>query len=426
MPKKPPFFRLFVAKALLAFAALAALSSTLPGQEPPGVEAAPPKAKLNLRELFGGSGSEVGGNHVRFTGSFTIEKGSRNGTVTLAAKIDPDWHVYSITQPSGGPMKSQLKVPTSPNYTVVGLFQADRAPHIRPPGVFPVNSEEHEGAVSWSVPIELSEGVDAQTLIIPINYSGQVCTSGDRGACIPISEQINAKFAGYIEKSSTPGEYHPEAGQAQLVLKGHIEPAAVTRGSTAKLVITAEPNPGWHVYAYAMKDPDTVGANKPTLIYLAPIPGWKRSAVQASVQPRSKERYHEEPVTWTIELAVPPDAPQGDTQLTGYLGFQTCDSKSCLPPQAVQFRVSIPVRSKEQPGQIPLDFLAVGTTEAATVTGYKDVAKLVADDRTQPFEINVKLLIPMIGFGLLGGLILNLMPCVLPVIGLKQIGRAHV
>ena len=127
----------------MAFFAL--LSCGAPAQEPPGVEAAPQKSKLNLRELFGGGG-EVGGNHVRFTGSFTIEKGSRNGTLTVAAKIDPDWHVYSITQPSGGPMKSQLKVPNSPNYTVVGLFHADRAPHIKPPGVFPVNSEEHEGA----------------------------------------------------------------------------------------------------------------------------------------------------------------------------------------------------------------------------------------------------------------------------------------
>src|SRR5207237_4992256 len=44
---------------------------------------------------------------------------------------------------------------------------------------------------------------------------------------------------------------------------------------------------------------------------------------------------------------------------------------------------------------------------------------LAAADKPPAAEINVKSLVPMIGFGLLGGLILNLMPCVLPVIGLK-------
>ncbi len=427
MPEKPLYFRLFVRRSLLAVALAAVLARALPAQEPPGIEAATDKPQLNLRELFSGGG-DAGGNHVRFTGTFTIEKGSRNGTLTLAAKIDPDWHVYSITQPSGGPMKSQVKVPTSPNYTVVGLFRADRSPHIKPPGVFPVNSEEHEGAVNWSVPIEVSEGIDPESLTIPINYSGQVCTSGDRGACIPVSEQITAKFAGYLEKSATPGEYHPDASQAQLVFKGHVEPAAVIRGGKARLLITATPNSGWHVYAYATKDPDIIGANKPTLIYVAPLPGWKRSEVKASAQPKTKpplaaglptERFHAQPITWTIELTVPADAPQGETQLTGYIGFQTCDSKSCLPPQVVQFRVSIPVRAKEMPGQVPLDFLAVGKSEAGGVSGYKDLAKLVTADKPPAAEVNLKALIPMIGFGLLGGLILNLMPCVLPVIGLK-------
>src|SRR5262249_29902403 len=158
------------------------------------------------------------------------------------------------------------------------------------------------------------------------NYTGQVCTDGDGGSCIPIfGHKIAAKFAGYTEKSATPGEYHPDATLAQLVFKGHFEPAAVTRGSKAKLVITAEPNPGWHVYAYEAKEGNTI--NKPTLIYVAPLSGWKRSAVKASSQLKTKhsplpgasaERFHEGPVTWTIEFTVPADAPQGETQINGY------------------------------------------------------------------------------------------------------------
>jgi thiol:disulfide interchange protein len=413
-------YRSFVWLVMVVLALGAATMA--PAQPPPGVESAPPSG-LSLRELFSDGSADIGGEHVRFSGSFTIEKGTREGTLTISAKIDPQWHVYSIRQPAGGPMKSEIKVPASPNYTVIGLFQADRAPHIKPPGVFPVPSEEHSDAVNWSVPIELTEGVEPEKVTIEANYSGQVCKDGDNGACIPIfGQKIAAKFAGYTEKSATPGEYRPDANQAQVVFKGHLEPAAVARGGKAKLVITAEPNAGWHVYANAAKDPDVIGANKPTLIYVAPVPGWKRSAVKASEQPKSKDRYHEQPVTWTIDFTVPADAPQGETQVTGYIGFQTCDSKSCLPPQAVQFRATIPVKSKEQTGEIPLDFIALGNAEsgAGNVTSYKDVAKLASADSAPAGEpADLKTLLPMIGFGLLGGLILNLMPCVLPVIGLK-------
>src|SRR2546429_3300243 len=47
------------------------------------------------------------------------------------------------------------------------------------------------------------------------------------------------------------------------------------------------------------------------------------------------------------------------------------------------------------------------------------MAKLATAAGGSVVETDVKSLVPMIGFGLLGGLILNLMPCVLPVIGLK-------
>src|SRR5690242_12093028 len=100
MLENPPLFRFSLAQSSVAIAWFAIAVGSVSAQEPPGIEAAPSQPKLNLRELFSG-GNDAGGNHVRFTGSFTIEKGSRSGTLTLAAKIDPDWHVYSITQPSG-------------------------------------------------------------------------------------------------------------------------------------------------------------------------------------------------------------------------------------------------------------------------------------------------------------------------------------
>lgn len=406
---------LTVGLLIAAFSATFALAQAPPGAEPPtGL----PKGGL-FGKLLGGPSED--GEHVSLSGSFTVNKATRRGTLTVTAVIGDDWHIYSLTQPAGGPGKSELKVTKSPSYGLLGQFQPDAPPHVKPPEVFKVNSEEHTGTVNWLVPIEVFEGVDPESLAIEVTYSGQVCKDGPGGVCIPIfGEKVTAKFAGYEAAAGKPGEYRPDESQAQVVFTGHIEPAVVRRGDKAQLVITATPNPKWHVYAFATKDPDAVGANKPTLIYVAPPAGWKQSTAKPSAPPITKaaagnlpeQRYYEQPVTWTIDLTVPADAPQGETIITGYLGFQTCDENSCQPPQAAQFRVALPVKTATEKGELPLEFTALDQ-------GYKHVADLAAKAPVATSELNIRALIPMVGFGLLGGLILNLMPCVLPVIGLK-------
>jgi suppressor for copper-sensitivity B len=394
----------------------------------PGTENNPARPNLNFNFL--GGPAAPAGQPVIVAGSFTVEKGGRRGILSVSAVMEPSWHVYSLTQPIGGPQRSTIKVADSAQFKLLGDFQPDRPPHIKPPGVFPVPEEEHEGAVIWSAPIQLAEGVDPQALTIDVSYGGQVC-GGPSGTCIPVSEKMAAKLAGYTETSATPGEYRPDPSQAQLVLSGYVDPGAVTPGGKVRLSITATPNPGWHIYAYATKDPDVVGANKPTLIYLAPLTGWTYSRVKTSVQPTVKpplaaglpeERSHEGPVTWTVELTASADARPGEAILTGYLGFQTCDKNSCLPPQAVQFRATIPVKASAEAGKAPLEFKAlerVSIGPSKSVSGYKYVADLAAANPQGTGKLEFKSLLPMIGFGLLGGLILNLMPCVLPVIGLK-------
>jgi suppressor for copper-sensitivity B len=374
------------------------------------------KPKLQLNVLDNLLGPPDLGEKVSFFGSFTIEKGSRRGVLTVSAQIEPEWHIYSITQPGGVPATSTVLTPApTASYKLLGPFQPDRAPEIKKIEGFTGNSEEHHDQVAWHAPIELAEGVQPETLTIKIKASAQAC----KNACIQVDADVDAAFSGFTEPSKSPGEYHPPATEAEVVLKGHIEPAAVAPGGKAKLVLTATPTKGWHIYPYSIKDPDTIG-NKPTLIHLSPLPGgWTRSAATASAKP--KGGHHEEPVSWTIELSIPADSPQGESVVSGYVGFQTCkNAGACLFPHAVQFRAPLAVRAKTEAGTIPVEFFPVNAADkAAPVKGYKDVAKLAAEHPAPSGEIDVATLLPMIGFGLLGGLILNLMPCVLPVIGLK-------
>jgi suppressor for copper-sensitivity B len=408
-------------------------------------EPSEPPVKLNLKDLGipglgGGPGFGGSAEPATLSASFKVMEGSRRGLLSVHCLIEPDWHVFSITQPKGGPMPSAVKVTESEQFKLLGPFQADRPPHVKPPDVFPVNSEEHEEQVIWTAPIELAEGVKAEDATIEVKFSGQVCTSGEQGACIPLSKKLVAKFAGYDAAPENAGEYRPDPKfEAEVVIAGRIEPEAVAPGGKAKLIITATPTPGWHVYAYSPVDPEQ--ANKPTLIVLSGLPaGWSRSPVVASSEPKREPAHdglpetftHEEAVTWMIDLTAPSESPEGEHVLTGYVGFQTCKNKGgCLPPQAVQFRVGIPVASAAKAGEIPLEFIKPKKAAARggndgpqvktvnEVRSYSDVAKLAKAHPAPTGKVDWKSLVPIIGFGLLGGMILNLMPCVLPVIGLK-------
>jgi thiol:disulfide interchange protein len=102
-----------------------------------------------------------------------------------------------------------------------------------------------------------------------------------------------------------------------------------------------------------------------------------------------------------------------------------------LPPQSVQFRATVNVAKTSQAGEVPLEFIERQPKSAAargapdepavvsTVRSYNDVAKLANEHRLPSGKIDFATLGMYMGFGLLGGFILNLMPCVLPVIGLK-------
>jgi thiol:disulfide interchange protein len=427
---RPSVWSLFGAVAALLWCTAPVASQTPPS---PG-KTSEPAPKLDLFKELSLFGDAAGGDgqHVTFFGSYSLPEGSRRGILSVTAQIDPGWHIYSLSQPRGGPQASSLKVAESEQFKLLGKFEPDQPPHVKPPGVFPVPSEEHDGTVTWTAPLELAEDVDPAKLTIAVTFSGQVCMDGPEGKCIPIfGEKIAAAFAGYRQAGAAAGEFRFDPKQAEATLRGHLEPAAAAPGGKVKLVITAEPSAGWHVYAYAPTDPPGSVA-KPTLIYVNPLAGWMRSPVKASAPPKVKpselktlpdERFYEQPVTWTIEFSLPADAAMGEAAVSGYIGLQTCKNQGgCLAPQAVQFRASLAIRGAAERGTIPLEFTAlerVPVSPTKNVPGYQYVADLCAKNPAPTGEVDWKGLVPMIGFGLLGGLILNLMPCVLPVIGLK-------
>ncbi len=283
------------------------------GQTPPTTGAGPPTFDdpLNaLPQLPGASGGDVFGSRVEFSGSFRIEQGTRNGRLSIEARIQSGWHIYSTTQPSGGPRPTVIDIAASTDVQVTGGFVADRDATVHEDPAFPgIPMEEFDTQVTWSAPIRLAENMEPERLNIQVTVNGQVCQTG--GSCDLISDvPVTASFAGYFAPPRAAGEFRGEDGHITIV--GHVEPKVAAPGGTIHLVITAKLAPTWHVYGWAETDPKKI--SKPTLIVLRKTSGWRYGKPKASVEPKAEESglkeepvlyYHEDAVTWTVPMQVP-------------------------------------------------------------------------------------------------------------------------
>jgi suppressor for copper-sensitivity B len=136
---------------------------------------------------FGGLGGgflQGGGSPaVSVTGQFTVPSDGKPGYLVVTAKIKPEWHIYSITQPEGGPVRTKINLKPSDQYRVAGPFQATSEPEKKKEAVFgDVIVESHYGSVMWFAPLELAPGVNPESVKIEGSVFAQPC---DANSCLP-------------------------------------------------------------------------------------------------------------------------------------------------------------------------------------------------------------------------------------------------
>jgi suppressor for copper-sensitivity B len=391
----------------------------------------PDRPRLNLLDELGGNlfpGGDAGAK-LTLSGEFEIEEGTSRGRLNVTAIPAPGWHFYSMQTPKGGPIPSTLKLAASDDYRLLGPFTPDAPPLSKVSSEFfadpltrkkPLTVEEHHQTVVWTAPIELAAGVDPQALRIPIDYSGMVCDQ----SCMPIDEKFTATFGGFYRP---PFVAQPFVAESQHVTwTAHAEPQIAAPGSRVQLVFTGQPTEPYHLYAY---EPSNLKKGyAPTLIALRPLPaGWRQwpattdrpvVAKPPAVEGLSEIRYHEGAVTWTVELAIPTNAEPGEVTLGGYLGFQTCTDTTCDMPQGAEFQIPLQIAEESVAGPAAAAF-APATYAAAETLALANAPTLETPLPAQGAEFGLIPLLIAMSLALLGGLILNAMPCVLPVIPLK-------
>lgn len=391
---------------------------------------------------------------LELTGEYKIANGKREGILSVKATMSPGWHVYSTTQKAGGPLPSRITVEPSKDFELARPFVASRPPHVKPPDEnFRVPSEEYAVEVVWTAPFRVSESADPAKLDFSVVYDGLVCQ--DSGSCMPINKSPVPVVHAGDTAIPTRGEYSNPRVHAKI--RGEVSPRTVQPGGTVKLKLTAEPAKNFHVYALAERDPKKV--SKPALLAWKQRYDWSAGKPVASEKPiehpsdvpgEPVQYYHESPVTWTVDIQVPQDATAAGYELRGLLGYQTCTNTNCDPPAATEFSVVVAVT--KQPDQVdsspePLTFSRATYTEVAklaeapqNVTTASSAAstpalpQAAAPSETTQYSgplLDIPKLSPVgnsseqrsifivLPTAFLAGFILNFMPCVLPVIGLK-------
>ncbi len=393
---------------------------------------------------------------VQLVAEYELDRTAKAGKLRVTAKIASDHHLYSTTQKPGGPSPTKIRVKTE-GVTVTGAFQPDHAPEVTRNDIWPgLDIEEHHAEVTWTAPIEFSSANFPSTSALAIQFNALVCSVGDGGNCSPYSETVNATLA-KGPTSGKPATTSPTAAtSASLsnavafdpyrapnthgVITCSIAPSSIAPGETARLVINFEPDPGYHIYPFVAGDPEDVNR---TLIIASEKSGLLFSTPTTTTKIKTKEEegirvsFLDGNVKWEIPFLVPKTFEVGRLPIELMVGYTTCDDKSCDRPSGVKFNGSVTISKSTSAGQ-PLaltasavKFTAIGNHPALTTWIDQSAAppSIISSDTTEPPLLAKKssmtvapaqpLTLWHLTAALIGGFILNFMPCVLPVIGLK-------
>ena len=402
------------------------------------------------------------------TWSATYRRDDQGGIrLQVKATMAPTWHIYSVTQADGGPTPTTIEIMGPDGVELDGAFIPSEPPKQSTSDFYgDLIIEEHEGVVSWTAPIT-APGDFAEFISVKVN--GLVCKSGGDNRCMPTSAELTATLdeggdPSTADAAETSKLFETISGfrdQDYVVQwKGVVSPDKVKVGGTSAIRVQAIPDLTYHVYESVIDDSDSatnfVIVDKAGLQIGMPVAN--KEAVTHSLLATLQLSYYEGEVAWTLPVRVPEGTTAGEKLVKGLIAYQACTESSCRQPMALAFTAKMIVGDDGQVQAGPVVFSSARRGEAldaaATTSWVDDVALdsigLTANDvpvvgesgtptvntdsenldqipeatgavEFQNDESQPSVLV-LLGLAIIGGLILNVMPCVLPVVGLKVMG----
>ena len=165
-----------------------------------------------LYAQFGQGGLGGGGpddNTFKVKGTILLPKDKEPAWLFITAQVAPGWHIYSITQAEGGPIRTKIQLKSTDKYKTLGDFQAAPSPTKTTDKVAfgDLVIETHEETVVWYAPIEIAPDGDAAKLAINGDVTVQLC---DANNCFPPKKVLfKAKPSDKIPEELKKAKFDP-------------------------------------------------------------------------------------------------------------------------------------------------------------------------------------------------------------------------
>jgi suppressor for copper-sensitivity B len=350
--------------------------------------------------------------HVALTPS-TAKVGN---VVTLSVTVSLPADMYTYSMSPGGAGATHIDITDAVGLEPQADFEADRAPTVLMDPTTGKPFEKFERVVTWLRPyVVKTEKPESVRVSGTIDF--KYCNSSN---CRTFSQPIRARLVsdGSIEETSTAAAEAADGfskvvtpanfgGQpAPVRLKFVLSPPDPKPGDKVTLAITMNLEAGWHTYSTTQKEGVGSTTTKVTLTKgrgLRPI----GDAFQPDRAPEltakgtdnlePKEVYHGE-VTWKRQFKFEPKAGEKGIGVAGKIHYGVCDEAKCLPPKSIDFSLG----NVEAAGPLP-----------------KPLADDMQHEANAAYVSSEGSLWFYLATAFLGGIILNVMPCVLPVLAIK-------
>ncbi|WP_417379338.1 cytochrome c biogenesis protein CcdA [Gimesia sp.] len=326
-------------------------------------------------------------------------------TLSIAVILPEGAYTYSTNPTFGG--ATRFKIEDVKGLTAIDQhFNADHPPKTVFEPLFMKEVEKYTKHVIWSRRYKVNQDVTSPSqVIINGQMDYQVCNA-DR--CVALQHPFSAILTGKQETAPLSFTLIPERRSKPdpVELSFALTPVESSPEKLVQLKITMKLDKGFHTFAL---DQDKSQAGLPTHIELFKLEGLKPVSKKFAVTPETKQethgvynqRTHYDEVVWTREFERLPDAKAIGVE--GKLKYQICNEGSCRPPLPVDFQLGSLTNAHP---------VAMSSLEELKESDSDDEFQSVAEGRDQS-------LASYLFFAFLGGLILNVMPCVLPVVAIK-------
>ena len=128
-----------------------------------------------------------------------LAKSADHTEAVVTGKISPGWHVYSITQPPGGPNAASVSVPPGQAFHIQGPITGTQPRSAFDPN-FQMKTEFYEGSVTLNVPLAAESAANAQNVRISVRFQ----TCNDRLCLPPKTVRLDLPVTGSEVNATVP------------------------------------------------------------------------------------------------------------------------------------------------------------------------------------------------------------------------------